>query len=383
MSFTMSHTDRYATALDQAFRRIRSTVPAMGRDRPRVGKSDLTYVRCNESTWVDGFWSGQLWLAYDETKDPFFLKAAREQRPYFVRRLARPDSLDHDLGFLYSLSVVADYKLTGDEEAMRLGLEAAEVLAARFNPKGRFIRAWNPWNRRDHSEERSNAGRMIIDTLENLALLYWATSVTGDARFADVATAHADTSLEYLVRDDGSTFHLYDFDPDTGRPIKGGTHQGYADDSCWARGQGWGIHGYALIHAYTGAERFHDAARKIADFALPRLPEDRVPLWDFDVPEEGPRYRDSSAGAIMASGLFLLADRLPEGTADAYRDAADEILTSLVRKYAVPPDTRAEGLLLHGASNVPGGLNDTMLPYGDYFYLEALQRARGKSRFFW
>lgn len=383
MSLTTTDTESYANAFADALARIRSTVPVMGRDRPRVGRDDLTYVRCNDSTWVDGFWSGQLWLAYDVTNDPFFLEAARDQRPYFVDRLARPESHDHDLGFLFSLSVVADYKVTGDLEARRLGLEAAASLAQRYNEAGRFIRAWNPWNARDHSEERSNEGRMIIDTLENLALLYWAATETGEDRYARIATAHADTALERLVREDGSTFHLFDFEPGTCTPIGGGTHQGHADGSCWARGQAWGIHGYAQIHAYTGEERFRHAARRIADHAIPLLPEDRVPYWDFDLPPDGPHHRDSSAAAIMASGLFLLADALPEGPAEAYREVALDILDNLIEHYMVPPGRTAEGLLLHGASNVPGGLCDTLLPYGDYFFLEALQRARGRRDFFW
>lgn len=369
----------YSEALTQAFDIIRRTIPRMGTDRPAIGRDDLTYERCHDSHWVDGFWSGQLWLAYDETRDPVFLEAACAQCPYFIERLDRPQSHDHDLGFLYSLSLVAAYKLTGDEDARRGALRAAGCLAERYNARGRFIRAWNSWTNNDH-----NQGRMIIDCMENLGLLFWAAQQAGPPGYRDIAIAHANTTIATIVRPDGSTYHSFVFDPDTGQPLRGETVQGFADESCWSRGQSWGIHGFAMAYQYTGDERFLATALRLADYALAHLPDDGVPYWDYLLPDGAPRYRDSSAGAIMAAGLFLLADVLDdEVKAARYRAAARAMLDALLAGYTTFGHPGAEGLLTQGASHVEKGYANNMLPYGDYFLIEALLRARGRKAFFW
>lgn len=369
----------YSDALSHAFDTIRRTIPRMGTDRPAIGRGDLTFERCHDSHWVDGFWSGQLWLAYAETGDPIFMQAARAQRPYFVARLDRPQSHDHDMGFLYSLSLVADYILTADELAHQGALRAASSLAGRYNRAGRFIRAWN-----DAEDLANNAGRIIIDCMENLGLLFWATQQTGNTCFRDVAIAHANTTIDTIVRADGSTYHSYVFDPDTGYPLRGETVQGFASESCWSRGQSWGIHGFAMAHRYTGNERFRATAERLADYALAHLPDDRVPYWDYRLPDDAPHYRDSSAGAILAAGLFLLADLVTDGTKAAhYRDSARAILDALIAGYTTFAHPHAEGLLTQGASHVDKGYANNMLPYGDYFFVEALLRAQGRTAFFW
>lgn len=369
----------YSEALTQAFDTIRHTIPKMGTDRPAIGRSDLTYERCHDKHWVDGFWSGQLWLAYAETQDPVFFEAARAQRPYFIARLDRPETHDHDLGFLYTLTLVADHVLTGDEEACRGALRAADALAGRYNPRGRFIPAWN-WQ----SNGDPNRGRIIIDCMENLNLLFWAAAQTGQTCYRDIAVAHAHTTIDTIVRADASTYHSFVCDPDTGEPLYGQTVQGFADDSCWSRGQAWGIHGFAMAYRYAGNERFRVTAIRLADYALARLPDDGVPYWDFLLTDDAPCYRDSSAGAIMAAGLFLLADVLDdEAKAAHYRASARAILDGLIAGYTTFDHPQAEGLLTQGASHVAHGYCDNMLPYGDYFFIEALLRAQGRTAFFW
>jgi unsaturated chondroitin disaccharide hydrolase len=375
-------------ALKAALTTIRRTVPRMGSQQPSIGQSDFTYKRCTDDEWVNGFWSGQLWLAFAYTQDPFFLSAGRQQRPYFTHRLARSETHDHDLGFLYSLSVVADYKLTGDSHARELGLAAAASLASRFNPKGRFIRAWNDTEQDGTTTEfrRRRAGKFIIDCTENLALLCWATNETGEDYYQEIATEHALTSVKYLVRPDGSTYHTYDIDPDTGQPLGGVTLQGYADESCWSRGQGWAIHGFAQTYVYTRLPLFLQTACLVADHTIAQLPPDYVPFWDYRLPPEAPHYRDSSAGAITSAGLFLLADQLETQDslkAEKYREVARLILLALSEFYTTKYISEAEGLLKHGCSFAKIGLSDNMLPYGDYFYMEALLRNLGWRNFFW
>jgi unsaturated chondroitin disaccharide hydrolase len=379
-TLTDAPTAIFGEALAEALHTIRRTIPAMGAKQPCIGRADGTYERCGGPHWVEGFWSGQLWLAYAYTGEQFFSETARQQRSTFVWRLAHPETHDHDLGFLFSLSAVADYKLTGDLQSRAMALEAAHALAKRFNPRGQFIRAWNDWGGTDGQ----NQGRIIIDSMENLALLFWAAHENNAPQLAEIATAHALCSAQYLVRPDGSTYHTYRFDPESGAPIGGSTHQGYSAESCWSRGQAWAIHGFALAYAYTQQPRFLQTACQVADYALAQLPADGVPFWDYRLPPEGPWYRDSSAAAINAAGLLLLAEMLnDEAKAVTYRSAAEHTLTTLIIDYTTFAQPQAEGLLHHSAYHVAAGHVDIMMPYGDYFFVEALLRTLGHKRFFW
>lgn len=377
----MNECQPFTHALHQALRTLRFTIPRMGSDRPEIGLPDFSYARSQRHFWVEGFWSGQLWLAYAISADPIFYQAARQQRAYFAARLDLPETHDHDLGFLYSLSAVADYRLTGDPEARRIGLAAAEALAARFNQAGQFIRAWNDWP----DQPIDNRGRIIIDCLENLALLFWAAQESGQERLRQIAIAHARTSAHTLVRADGSSYHTYVFDPASGAPLRGETNQGYADESCWSRGQAWGIHGFAQCYASTGIPLFRETAQRLADYTIAQLPPDFVPFWDYRLPTDAPQHRDSSAAAISAAGLLLLAEQLGDDPPRAarYRNSALGILHSLIASYTTAELPQAEGLLRHGAAHVKHGMCDTMLPYGDYFFIEALLRATGRRAFFW
>ena len=266
-------TDQFGGALDAAYASIRRTIPRMGTDRPSIGEAGgLTYIRCGDNDWVDSFWCGQLWLAWDETKDEAFFAAARAQRPYFAARLDRPASHNHDLGFLYSLTTVADYLLTGDREARALSLRAADALAGRFNRAGNFIQAWNAPAGSTPEEVRRRKGKIIIDCMMNLGLLFWAARESGRDELAAIAIAHADTTTRYIIRPDGSTYHTYDFDPDTGAALGGFTAQGFADESCWSRGHAWAIHGYTRdlsAHRRGAVPRHRAGTRRLGARASP------------------------------------------------------------------------------------------------------------------
>lgn len=378
-------------ALDKALQIIRRTIPVMGTDQPRIGRDDLTYQRCTDRDWVNSFWVGQLWLAYNYSGDKVFKDAGIQQRAYFAGRLDRPQTLDHDLGFLYTLSAVAEYKLTGNPEAKELALRAADLLIARFNLKGQYLQAWNAFPEHTFEEQEYRRGQMIVDCMENLGLLYWASEQTGTSTYRDIAIAHARTAAKYLVRQDGSTYHTYIFNSTTGEPIGGRTVQGYADESHWSRGHAWSIHGFTLSYERTGLPEFLDTAKRLADYVVSRLAtaEDAVPDWDYQLPPEGPFYKDSSAGVITAAGLLYLADQLQNPAtldntrSELYQNLAGRILSDLIQNYTTFAFPQAEGLLLHGASHVRTGYADNMLPYGDYFFVETLLRALGNKDFFW
>ncbi|MDR6551571.1 glycoside hydrolase family 88 protein [Paenibacillus qinlingensis] len=329
--------------------------------------------------WTAGFWPGLLWLLYRDTKDEGLKQLAESCEQQLDQVVTDYYRLDHDIGFMWTLTSVANYKLTGADDSKRRALLAANLLAARFNVKGNYIRAWNPWR-----EGEDNAGWAIIDCMMNLPLLHWASLTTGDPRFKEIAVRHANMAVEHFIRPDGSVNHIVIFDPATGEKLSVNGGQGFAPESAWSRGTAWAIYGMSLSYKYTGDEKYLQAAKRAAHFFLANLPEDHVPHWDFRLPDGIPAYRDSSAGACAACGLLLIAEQVNSQEASLYREAGERILHSLYTNYGAWDSETEEGLVTHGTSHYPEGKNiDVPLIYGDYYFVEGLSRLLGHGEFFW
>lgn len=373
----------HQAVLERCVDRLRTTIPIDGLRNPKIGRPGHTWTYCGTSDWVMGFRAGQLWLAYQLSGDSLFANNAAARKQALLEVLRRPAYQDHDLGFQFSLSCVAEWRMTGNTAARDMALRAAEALRSRFNAAGDFIPAWNPQSPETPDISRFVAGRVIADSMENLPLLYWAHRETGNVDFRDIANAHATTVSRYVVREDGSSFHCFIFDPVTGEPLRGETHQGYAMESCWSRGQAWLIHGFTQAYCYTEELLFLDTARKLADKAQRMLGDDTVPPWDYLLPPGVEAHRDSSAGAVTAAGLYMLANVTEGEEAERWRAFADRLVNGLIETCDLTGNPEAHGLLDHGASHVRAGRVRAMLPYGDYFFMEALMRSVGHNQFFW
>ncbi|MCR5153398.1 MAG: glycoside hydrolase family 88 protein [Lachnospiraceae bacterium] len=332
------------------------------------------YPVCKNDQWTNGFYVGELWLAYEFTGDEEFKRGAEALIPGFIERIKKKIAVDHhDMGFLYSPSCIAAHKLTGNEEAKEAAILAADMLISRFQEKGEFLQAWGAMG------EEGNY-RYIIDCLLNLPLLYRASEMTGDDKYRNIALKHITTCLKYSIRPDGSTYHTFFMDKNTGGPLRGETCQGYSNESFWARGQAWGVYGTALSYRYTHKEEYKDAFKKTLDFYLSKLPEDMVPYWDM-IFTEGEEPRDSSSASIVACGLLEMANLVGEEEAAYCRSLAAKMLKSLADNYAVKPENGSNGLVLHGTYSKKSPYNtcseagvDECVSWGDYFYMEALTR---------
>lgn len=333
------------------------------------------YPPCRNDQWTCGFWPGELWLSYEYTGNPVFRYAAMIQVESFLHRIENRIAVDHhDMGFLYSPSCVAAYRLTGDERAKKAALLAADQLLSRFQPKGEFLQAWGELGAKDNY-------RYIIDCLLNLPLLYWASDVTGEEKYRQAALKHTATCMKHSIRPDGSTYHTFFMDPETGGPLRGETCQGYRDDSTWARGQAWAVYGAALSYRHTKNTEHLQIFRSVADFYLSRLPDDLVPYWDLIFTEGSPEPRDSSSASIVACALLEAAKYFPAQEAEKYRLLARRMLKSLVEHYSVRDFSSSNGLVLHGTYSKKSPYNtctqegvDECVSWGDYFYMEALIR---------
>jgi unsaturated chondroitin disaccharide hydrolase len=346
---------------------------------PAPASQNLIYPLMENVEWTTSFWPGMLWLAYEITGAAKYRNAATGHLESFRRRIGqRIRTQTHDLGFLYTLSCVAAYRLTGNPAARETALQAADLLAGRYFEKAGIIQAWGDLN---DPEQR---GRMIIDCCMNLPLLYWATRETGNPRYAEIAASHARQAAAYTVREDASTYHTYYMDVVTGAPRYGKTAQGFADDSCWARGQTWGIYGFALSYLYTGDGSFIDLAKKVTHYFLNRLPEDFVCYWDL-VFTSGAEERDSSAAAIAACGLLEISRHLPlsDPHKSIYEIAALQMVHSLTENYTTK-GMASNGLLTQAVYSKPAGegVNECVI-WGDYFYFEALVRLLKDWKPYW
>jgi unsaturated chondroitin disaccharide hydrolase len=364
----------WKSAIEDAVVKTKANVLHNGKLFPHIrGKAEGHCYEWGESTdWIEGFYTGLVWLSYEYSGDPQLRDTAMEQIKDFRRRLDQDIALDHhDIGFLYSPSAMAAWIIEGDEDAKRLTLDAANKLMLRWRPDGQYIQAWGKRG------DEKNGGRIIIDCLMNIPLLYWATEQTGNPEYREAAILHADKSRRYLVRGDDSSYHTFYFNPSDGVPIGGGTHQGFHDGSTWTRGQAWGIYGFALSYRYTGDTSYLETSRRLARYFAERLPEDDVVYWDFDIEAEDGTYRDSSASAIAACGMLELLEHLEAGDPDHayFTDIVHRTMSSLVNNYSTMDEADAEGLIRHGSYYVRGDLGpDDYMIWGDYYYLEALMR---------
>ncbi|WP_264524839.1 glycoside hydrolase family 88 protein [Flavobacterium sp. N502536] len=336
---------------------------------PRSVNPDGTVRLAGLTDWTTGFFPGSLWYGYELTGDKILAEEAKK----FTLALdsIRNIKNTHDVGFMLYSSYGNAYRITGDKTYLPVLADGAANLYARFSPTVGAIRSWDfTWLHYP----------VIIDNMMNLEYLYWSANAFDKPEYATAANTHALTTIKNHFRKDFSSYHLVDYDPKTGKVLRKGTHQGVTDDSAWARGQAWGLYGYTMCYANTKNPKFLQQAENIAAFLMnhPRMPKDKIPVWDFDVhnamdtAELAPR--DASAAAVIASALLDLSTQVKDGK--KYAQYAEEILKSLSSDaYLAKPGENNYFLLKHSVGAfLYNSEIDTPLDYADYYYLEALKR---------
>lgn len=359
-------------ALSEALKKIDMMIPQFTDFFPAHNSENNVYAQVkNDSGWNTGFWTGMLWHAYELTGDEKYKNVALHHIPSFHKRIVEKLGVDHhDMGFLYTPSCVAAYKLTGNEMAKEAAIKAADQLISRYHAKGEFIQAWG-------RVDDPNSYRLIVDCLLNIPLLYWATEATGDPKYRDIAIKHFNTTIDVCCRDDASTYHTYYFDVETGKPKRGSTAQGANDDSAWARGQTWGIYGPLLTYIYEKNDKALNTFKATTNYYLNHLPADYIAYWDLMFTDGDDEPRDSSSNAICLCGMLEGIKYMDESDPlrKIYVNAINRIMNSLIDNYLTKDIPQANGLLLHATYGKPQKAGvDEMNIWGDYFYMEALHR---------
>ena len=333
-----------------------------------VKKASLSKTK--PSSWVSGFFPGSLWYVYLYDKDPRFEALAAKYTERMQPVLEKDRS--HDIGFQVNCSYGNALRITGDPKWQPAMEKGASLLAGRFKPAAGVTRSWN-----FSAKGKDWKCPVIIDNMMNLELLMEAARLTGADSLRRIAVSHAETTMKNHFRPDGTCFHVVDYDPETGEVRSKCTHQGYADDSAWARGQAWALYGFTMMYDKSLRPEFLDQAQKVARMLLKRLPEDGIPFWDFDAPEIPDEHRDASAGAIMASAFVKLAGLTKDKklSKQCLTMAETQLRTLASPLYLAAPGENCGFLLMHSVGNLPKKSQvDVPLTYADYYFLEALLR---------
>ena len=334
---------------------------------PRNSEPDGTLNLVPSKDWTSGFFPGELWFLYEYTQNNFWKKKAQKHTDMLEKE--KLNGSTHDMGFKVYCSFGNGYRLTQDEHYKEVLLQSARTLATRFKPKAEIIRSW------DHSTARW-ACPVIIDNMMNLELLFWATKESQDSTFYQIAVDHARTTMKHHFRPDFSSYHVIDYDTITGQVLKKNTHQGFADESAWSRGQAWALYGYTMCYRETRLPEFLEQAQNIEKylFTHPNMPEDLIPYWDFDAPGIPDEPRDVSAATVIASALYELSLYDSE-KGERYKNNADKIIENLTKHYRATLKKDNGFLLLHSTGTKPTNTEvDVPIVYADYYFIEALMR---------
>ncbi len=346
---------------------LRRTLEMCGDDFPISTENGVWEL--GHDGWTGGYFAGMLWMMYQQTGNNFW----KEQATKYTWLLEdhKNDADNSDICILSWPSFDLGYMLTGDPAMREVGLTAARTMMKRYLPSGGYFQNWGSLG------DQEQLGFVIIDCLINLDHMFWAAEQTIDSSFAVAAKSHAHRSRVAHVRSDFSSHQVVEFDPATGRMIRGFHKQGLGDETTWSRGQAWGVYGFTRTYRNTSDPLFLDTAKKMADWFMSHLPDDQVPYWDFDLPPGSDHPRDSSAGSMAASGMLELASLLDDpDEAERYRDAAGGILASLTLNYLTKNLPGAPAGVLTGSTYYFAADRsiDQANIWGDFYYLEALLR---------
>jgi len=360
-------------AAEKACDKLLANAKRLGFGFPGTCSVDYKYILGEKTNWESGMYTGCFWLAYEMTGEKEFRDIAESHFKVYKQNLIDKVGInDHDVGFIYTPSIVASYKITGNEEAKKLALDTAEYYFNKsYSKEGKFIiRSAGGW-------DQGWGCRTMMDSLMNAPFLFWAGKESGNKEYFEAAHQQSLTSEKLLIREDASSFHHYQFDPETAKPVKGVTLQGFSDDSTWGRGHSWGIYGFPIAYSYTKDEKIREVHKNITYYMLNRLHDDCIPYWDYIFTQPSDEPRDSSCGAISACGLLEMSKLIPADAEEKviFESASAQMLEAIIDKCTGDIGVDYDGIINHVTHALPQkqGIDECAV-YGDYFYMEALMR---------
>lgn len=317
--------------------------------------------------WTSGFYVGNLWQIYTLTGDSKYKERAEQWIPFLEKEKFNVGT--HDMGFKIYCSFGKGYEIIQSAPYKKVIIKSAQTLCNRFNKKIGSLKSWDNRDKWDFP--------VIIDNMMNLELLFEASKLTGDDSYRKIAIQHANTTLKNHFRKDDSCYHVVGFDTITGKVKSKNTHQGYSDDSSWARGHAWAVYGFTMTYRYTKDKTYLKQAEATAQFFInhKNMPEDGIPYWDFNAPTIPNTTRDASAAAIMASALIELYTFTKN---EVYLNYSNKVINSLSSdKYLLNGSVNGPFILDHSTGDWSKKTElDEPIVYADYYFLEAIIRKK-------
>lgn len=360
-------------ALDRAvaqYKQMYAVIDSIPEMLPRSVDKNGVLETSDSYFWTSGFYPGTLWYLYEYAKDEQLKDMASKMSDRVEIQKYNKDN--HDVGFMINCSFGNKYRLLGDTSCVDVITTTARSLSTRYRSAVGCTRSWS------HPGTLHWQFPVIIDNMMNLELLCRATELSGDSLFYDMAISHADKTMSNHFRKDYSCYHVVNYDTISGNALQKCTWQGYADESVWSRGQAWALYGYTMMYRETKQPRYLNQAQQIADFLInhPKMPQDKIPYWDFDDPDVPNALRDASAAAIMASALLELSGYVDKKIGQGYKVIAKTQLRTLASdKYLARPGENCNFILKHSVGFLPQNSEvDVPLTYADYYFVEALMR---------
>jgi unsaturated chondroitin disaccharide hydrolase len=346
-------------------------IPDKSKDIPRnINNNSQNWRFVNLRDWTSGFWPGTLWYLYEYSHEEK-LKTEADRFSRLLTPLSQESAFDHDLGFQIFCSFGNGYRLTKNPEYRQIILKSADILATLYNPKAGTILSW------PREVKKFGGHNTIIDNMINLELLFWASKNGGSKKLYDIAVSHATTTMKNHFRPDFTSYHVVVYDTLTGKKIKGVTHQGYADNSLWARGQSWAIYGFTMCYRETKKPEYLEFAQKVADVYLKNLPNDLIPYWDFNDPKIPNAPRDASAAAVTASALLDLSTFVKDKSKQQEYFIKARLMLEELSSNRYQSGEKNSAILLHSTGHHPNGTEiDASINYADYYYVEALMKLK-------
>ncbi len=366
--------EKLEAAAKAACAKLKARVQKEGLGFPTTRSIDYKYCQGPNNNWECGMYTGCFWLAYQLTGDEFFKECAEKHLETYVERFENKVGVDdHDVGFVYVPGYLPAYKLFGNEAVKDYALKVFDYYYKNsYNPVGKYIIRSGKGCKQGHR----GSFRTMMDSMMNVPFFFWAAEVTENKEYFDAAVAHVKTTEQYLIRENGSSFHHYQFDPETSEPLHGVTLQGLSNDSTWSRGHSWGVYGFPIAYSYVKEPFIKEVHKNVTYFMLNHLPTDNIPYWDYDFTDGG-QPRDASAGVISACGLLEMASMMDDSESDKklFENAAAILTEAVIDDCTGDIGRDYSGLICHVTHALPQGQGiDECAVYGDYFYLEVLAR---------
>lgn len=317
------------------------------------GENWTTLRNSGWDDWVAGFWCGIHWLA-EETD-----VVSTENAIQLTREIQLLDNKSINTGFRYQYSWIPAYEITGNPQFKQKALQAAQRLTKCYVEDLSLLCNYRSDSQSIHA---------VNDALMNTPLLYWAVNNSPRGQhYRSLLRNYLSRASEIFIKNSGAVRHRVVYDSESLQLLTVKSPQG-VPGGCWSRGLAWTFNGLILGGLFFEDDDLIGTAMKVFDYHQKNT-QSIIPAFDYSISAMNqPRLTDTSAAAILASGLLTLGI---VNDNDKARTEGEKIIGRLLHSYRRPPDE--SGVIGGGCFHYPeeDGVNEALI-WGDFYTMEAI-----------